>query len=124
MTSETQEKSLPFIVRAHAPQYKGGTFGWIVIISCWIFLYFWGVTSLVDGLIEWFSYDLSANLIQVAITLSTTAMSTIEGLVCVFSEFVVFQLPLNLAVASITHTVPLEEFCHAVSRILPLFRWI
>lgn len=80
MTSETQEKSLPFIVRAGAPQYKGGVLGWIVILSTWITLYFWGVTQLVDGFLEWLSYNSEATIIRVIGGIASTTLSSLQGL--------------------------------------------
>lgn len=67
--------------------------GWIVIIGCWIFLYFWGVTSLVDGLIEWFANDLSARAVHVAFSLTTTVVGYVTGWKTVYSHCVVFRRP-------------------------------
>ncbi|CAI4232005.1 unnamed protein product [Auanema sp. JU1783] len=78
MTSETQEKSYPYLILAKTPQYRGGTVGWGVILSTWVVLYFWCVCKLMDGLIEWFSYDFSYNKLQLTVSLISTTLASVK----------------------------------------------
>uniref|UniRef100_A0A1I7XHV9 Amino acid ABC transporter permease n=1 Tax=Heterorhabditis bacteriophora TaxID=37862 RepID=A0A1I7XHV9_HETBA len=91
MTSETQLKSYPYFIRAGEPR-RSGLIGWAIIIISWTVLYFWGVTQLVDGFLDWTSYN-TVNVIRVAVTVANAVSSIEEGLSNIhngiFSTFIV-----------------------------------
>lgn len=80
MTSETEEKAMPFIARAKSPHLQTGRAGIIVILCMWIIIYFWGVTQLVDGLMDWLAYGSTQYVARVAVGVVTTVASSYEGL--------------------------------------------
>lgn len=92
MTSDAQEKLMPYFIRARVPHYRGGLWGCAVIISTWVILYLWGVTQLVDGILDWLSYGRSSAVIRVAVAVATTTVSTVAGLLGVFAILLNFQL--------------------------------
>lgn len=79
MTSETEEKALPFIARAKSPHLQNGRIGVVVILCMWIIIYFWGVTQLVDGLMDWLAYGSTQYVTRVAVGVATTVASAYEG---------------------------------------------
>ncbi|UMM28536.1 hypothetical protein L5515_011333 [Caenorhabditis briggsae] len=79
MTSETEEKALPFIARAKSPHFQNGRMGVVVILCMWIIIYFWGVTQLVDGLMEWLAYGSTEYVTRVVIGAATTVASAYEA---------------------------------------------
>lgn len=80
MTSDAQEKFIPYFVRAKMPGYRGGYVGCLVVIATWVVLYLWGVTQLVDGVLDWLTYGSSSAVVRVAVAVATTTVSTITGL--------------------------------------------
>ncbi|VDO61552.1 unnamed protein product [Haemonchus placei] len=112
MTSETQEKFIPHFVRARDPAYHGGVMGCCVIAVMWVILYFWGVTQLVDGILDWLSYGRSSAVVQVAVAIATTTVSTVVADAVEFGSLKYYALCAFGGVLSCgtTHTaiVPLD----------------
>ncbi|VDP52901.1 unnamed protein product [Heligmosomoides polygyrus] len=79
MTSDAQEKFIPYFVRAKMPGYRGGYVGCLVVIATWVVLYLWGVTQLVDGVLDWLTYGSSSAVVRVAVAVATTTVSTITA---------------------------------------------
>ncbi|KAK5973369.1 Phosphate carrier protein mitochondrial [Trichostrongylus colubriformis] len=112
MTSETQEKFIPYFVRAGTPAYRGGVAGCFFVILMWIILYLWGVTQLVDGILDWLSYGRSSAVVQIGVAIATTTISTVVADAVEFGTLKYYSLCAFGGVLScgITHTaiVPLD----------------
>ncbi|RCN28748.1 hypothetical protein ANCCAN_25506 [Ancylostoma caninum] len=112
MTSDAQEKLMPYFVRARVPHYRGGLWGCAVIISTWVILYLWGVTQLVDGILDWLSYGRSSAVVRVAVAVATTTVSTVADAQVEFGSLKYYGLCALGGVIScgVTHTaiVPLD----------------
>uniref|UniRef100_A0A0K0DJL3 Phosphate carrier protein, mitochondrial n=1 Tax=Angiostrongylus cantonensis TaxID=6313 RepID=A0A0K0DJL3_ANGCA len=112
MTSEAQEKFAPYFVRAQNPSYRGGMWGSVFVIAAWVILYLWGITQLVDGILDWFSYGSSSAAIRIGVAVPATTVSTVAADQVEFGSMKYYGLCAFGGVLScgITHTaiVPLD----------------
>lgn len=75
MTSETTGK----VIFAKSPNQMDRT-GLVAVVGCWIFLYFWCITQLVDGVIEWLSFYDTPTVTRTVIEVATTVAAIIGAL--------------------------------------------
>ncbi|PIO69520.1 hypothetical protein TELCIR_08653 [Teladorsagia circumcincta] len=78
----------------------------------WVILYLWGVTQLVDGILDWLSYGRSSAVVQVGVAIAATTISTVVADQVEFGTLKYYSLCAFGGVLScgITHTaiVPLD----------------